>query len=227
MTTHVEDGALVRYLDGEDAAGDLGDVGAHVDRCDRCAARMAELARAADTLSAALRAADVPVPRRRPPPPWGLRAAAALLVLAGVGGAVRPVRAWILDRAGAVWVAVTGREPTAPPDGAAPERSASVSFVPAGDVLTLEVTEHQQGGVLHIETVGGDTAVAIVRGGAGAESLVVLPSTLRIVNRPASSASYVIRVPARLTRVRVRVSDAEPWDYRPGGAPREIDLGNR
>jgi anti-sigma factor RsiW len=228
MTTHVEDGALVRYLDREDTVGERTDVASHLEGCDRCAARMAELTRAADTLATALRAADAPPARARPRPRWGLRAAAAVLVLAGVGGAVRPVRAWILERAAALWVAVTGRDGATPvPGQPVPARSASVAFVPEGNEFALEVTARQEGGVLRIETADGDTAVAIVRGGSGAEDLVVLPRALRIVTRGASSASYVVRVPARLVRVRVVVGGGTPWDYHPGAPPMEIELGSR
>jgi hypothetical protein len=228
MTTHVEDGALIRQLDREDIPEEQADVAAHLEACPRCTVRLAELAHAGDALSTALRAADVPAPRRRPVPRWGLRAAAAALVVVGIGGAVRPVRAWILERTGMLWEAVTGRSavPTAIAP-AAPDRSASVAFVPSGNEFTLEVTAHQSGGVLRLETVAGDTAVAVVLGGSGLEDLVVLPTRLRIVNPEASSASYVIRLPARLARVRVLVGGRVPWDYHPGETPVEIDLGNR
>lgn len=228
MTTHVEDGALVRYLDREDAPAEQADVATHLEGCDRCRARLAELARAGDALAAALRAADVPAPRRRSTPRWGLRAAAAALVLAGMAGAVRPVRAWILERGGALWEAVTRSGLPAPtPDLGPPVRSASVAFVPSGNEFTLEVTTRQAGGVLRLETVAGDTAVALVQGGSGAEDLVVLPSALRIVSPRTSSANYVIRLPARLVRVHVRVGGRPPWDYHPGAPPVEIDLENR
>jgi anti-sigma factor RsiW len=224
----VEDGALVRYLDGQAANGERADVAAHLAGCGRCADRMAELARATGAVTAALRAADPAVPRGRVRPRWGLRAAAAVLVLAAVGGAVRPVRAWILERAGALWEVVTGRgDPGGRPGRQGPASSASVAFVPTGDVFALEVTERQQGGVLQIETVDGDTAVAVVLGGTGREDLVVLPSGLRIVTGPTAGASYVIRVPARLASVRVVLGDEEPRDYRPGGPPVEIPLGRR
>jgi anti-sigma factor RsiW len=228
MTTHVEDGALVRLLDGENADGERAEVETHLSDCGRCAARLQELSRAAAALTDALRAADAPAPRARPAPRWGLRAAAALLVLAGVGGAVRPVRAWIIQRAEALWDAVAGRNgsairPGAP--GVAP--LASVAFAPSGDELTVEVTGHQGGGVLRIETVEGDTVAAIVRDGSGVEDLVVLPSGLRIVTGPTSRATYVIRIPAQLARVRVLVGEQAPLDYRPGGPAIEIALGGR
>jgi hypothetical protein len=50
---------------------------------------------------------------------------------------------------------------------------------------------------------------------------------LRIVNPSSSRASYEIRLPARLVRVRVRVGAGEPWDYRPGSGAVEIELENR
>lgn len=229
MTTHVEDGALVRFLDREDDAAERADVTGHLAGCDRCTARLAELTRAADAFSAALRAADVPAPARvRPAPRWGLRAAAAVLVLGGIAGAVQPVRAWILERTEALWTAVTGRGASSPPPIVpVPVRSASIAFVPSGDEFTLEVTARQAGGVLRLETVAGDTATALVQGGSGAEDLVVLPSMLRIVNPSSSRASYEIRLPARLVRVRVRVGAAAPWDYRPGSGAVEIELENR
>lgn len=228
MTAHVEDGALVRYLDGEAAAEERTILAAHLEDCGACAARLTALSRAAEALTTALRATDEPASRARPHPRWRLRAAAAVLVLLAVGGGVRPVRAWILDRAEALWGAVTGAGPDAAPPVAAPGAArSSVAFVPAGGELTLEVTSVQNEGVLQIETVAGDTAVAVVRNGTSMEDLVVLPTALRIVNRPASTASYVIRVPARLARVVVHVGDTPEWVYRPGTATREIDLRNR
>jgi anti-sigma factor RsiW len=227
MTTHVEDGALVRYVDREDAPAERVDVTGHLAGCDRCTARLAELTRAGDAFSAALHAADVPAPARRPAPRWGVRAAAAVLVLGGIAGAVQPVRAWILERTEALWTAVTGRSTPVSTPVPDPVRSASVAFVPSGNEFTLEVTARQAGGVLRLETVAGDTATALVRGGSGAEDLVVLPSMLRIVNPSSSRASYEIRLPARLARVRVRVGAGEPWDYRPGSGTVEIELENR
>ena len=226
MTGHVEDGALVRHLDGEGAAEERATVTAHLGACTRCAARLADLRRTADALTVALGAADEAASRARPRPRWGVGVAAALVVLAGIGGMVRPVRAWIGDRILNAWELVTGRADGGPVP-LTPSRSASVAFVPVGDELTLEVTVRQMEGVLQIETGPGDTAVAVVRNGTGTEDLVVLPNALRIVNTRASTASYVLRVPARLSRVRVRVGDAAEWHYRPGGAPREIELGNR
>jgi anti-sigma factor RsiW len=230
MTTmHVEDGALVRYLDEECDGDEQAAVRGHVEACGACAGRLAELARRARALRVALRAADRPARAAPSAPRWGLRAAAAVLVLLAIGGAVRPVRAWVLDRAEALWTALTGgvEPPPLAPVGLVPPVQTAVSFVPAQGTFTIELAGRQAAGVLALEGVPGDTARATVLGGGGAESLVVLPAGLRIVNPPASAARYRIALPARLGPVRVIVGGAAPRLFDPAGPPVEIDLGGR
>jgi hypothetical protein len=187
---------------------------------------LAELEHRARALRVALRAADRPSRPARPAPRWGLRAAAAVLVLLAIGGAVRPVRAWIVERAGALWTALTGGEER-PPVPPVPPALTAVSFVPADGPFTIELAGRQSAGALSLEAVPGDTARATVLGGSGAESLVVLPAGLRIVNPPASAARYRIALPARLGPVRVIVGGAAPRVFDPAGPPLEIDLGAR
>jgi anti-sigma factor RsiW len=228
MTTmHLEDGALVRYLDLECDGDEQAAVRGHVGACGACAGRLAELERRSRALRVALRAADRP-PRAVPAAPhWGRRAAAAVILLLAIGGAVRPVRAWVLGRAGALWSAITGgSESPAPIAPAAPVESA-VSFVPADGPFTIELAGRQAAGSLSLEAVPGDTARAAVIGGGGAESLMVLPAGLRIVNPPASAARYRVALPARLGPVRVIVGGAAPRLFDPAGPPLEIDLGGR
>jgi hypothetical protein len=228
-TMHVDDGALVRYLDAECDGDEQAAMRGHVEACGACAGRLAELERRSSALRVALRAADRS-PRAIPSAPrWGLRAAAAVLVLLAIGGAVRPVRAWVLERVEALWTALTGgaeRPPVAPVAPLATVQAA-VSFVPADGPFTIELAGHQAAGALSLEAVPGDTARATVLGGSGAESLVVLPAGLRIVNPPASAARYRIALPARLGPVRVIVGGAAPRVFDPAGPPLEIDLGGR
>jgi len=224
--THVDDGALVRYLDEECDATERAEVGEHVHGCQACAARLAELGRHAGLVSLALRAADAPATSRRPARRVGARAAvAAALIVVGVAGAVRPVRAWILERTQTLWAAVTGRN--GDQDGAAPgvpPGSASVTFVPAGTEFLVEVTGPQVEGRLVIEGVPGDTATTVVMGGSGTEDVMVLPTGLRIANAATSRASYAVRLPTRLTHVVVRIGGRPERTFVPGGAPLEIDL---
>jgi hypothetical protein len=226
-TMHLEDGALIRYLDQECDGDEQATVRGHVDACGACGGRLAELERRARALRVALRAADRPSRPARPASRWGLRAAAAILVLLAIGGAVRPVRAWIVGRAGALWSAITGGSESPARVAPVPPVQTAVSFVPADGPFTIELAGRQSAGALSLEAVPGDTARAAVLGGNGAESLVVLPAGLRIVNPPASAARYRIALPARLGPVRVIVGGAAPRVFDPAGPPLEIDLGGR
>jgi anti-sigma factor RsiW len=228
MTTHVEDGALVRYLDHECDAVERVEVKAHLEGCDTCATRVAELRRHAATVSIALRAVDRPMPGRRPAPRWGMRAAAAALVVLGVAGSVRPVRAWIIGKTQALWATVVGSRDEQPrPAPTAPVRSASVTFVPTGTEFTVEIVSPQRAGRLVVTTVPGDSATTVVLDGSGTEDVIVLPAGLRIANSEASSASYEIRLPNHLARIQIRVGTAPPVTFDPQQGSMEMDLGRR
>jgi hypothetical protein len=179
-------------------------------------------------VSTALRAADPVTARSRPARRWGLRAAAAAVIVLGVAGAVTPVRAWIVQSTQALWAAITSRTDT---QGASPSPSlhpsASIAFVPLGTDFTLEVTSLQATGRLTLAGVPSDTATTVVTGGSGSEQLIVLPDGLRIANAAGSGASYVVRLPSRLARVRVLVGHQSELTFDPRGAPLEIELRQR
>jgi anti-sigma factor RsiW len=223
-TTHMDDGALVRWLDGEALGEERHALAAHLTACAACEARLAAIRDRAARVSRELVALDGhaarPLPRRSA---WALRAAAGFAVLLGVGMAVEPVRAWILERADHVWTVVAGERgnPPVAPDQTAPAAApaaGSITFVPAGDVFVLEVTSRQAGGEVVIETVGTGTASATVTGGTGAESFVVLPAGLRIVNDAASRAEYLVQVPGGLSAIVLAVADGPRRRYQPAGA---------
>jgi hypothetical protein len=227
MTTHVEDGALVRYLDHECDRDELAVVQEHLDRCDMCGSRVAELRRHSGAVSIALRAMDAPVRMPRRPARWGLRVAVAAVVVLGVAGAVEPVRAWIIGTTQALWETVMGRsvEPPTPTPPMAAARSASVTFVPEGTQFVIEVATRQAAGRLVLTAVPGDSATTVILGGSGAEDLVVLPAGLRIVNPATSTASYEVRLPRHLTRIVVHIGSAAPVTFDPQIGSLEVDLG--
>jgi hypothetical protein len=168
-------------------------------------------------LSALLRDTDPPVPaiafpagriaratRHRSVVRW--RAAAAIvLALAGAIG-VRPVRAWIVQAARTVWAATLGEHRTGGAEPAPPAGAGAVTFTPAAGSFAVRVAHPQAGGTLTVETTAGESATASLAGGRGEAELVVLPDGLRIVNDSLSSASYLVKVPARLARIEVGIA---------------------
>jgi hypothetical protein len=226
MTTHLDDGTLVRWLDRESESDEQAATRVHLESCPNCSGRLARLEARSTAWSAALRAADEIGSAARPGPRWGLRAAAAGLVLLSVAGAVRPVRAWIVERAVALWATLGGGPQSQRLAAPAPLETA-VSFVPAGGGFTIELSGRQTAGRLVVEAVPGDTARAAVSGGDGSEGLVVLPSGLRITGPTRSTASYRILLPARLGPVRVTIGAETPRAFDPAGPPLQIELGHR
>lgn len=225
--THMDEGALVRFLDGECEVEEREEVAAHLEECGDCTVRLRQLDAYGRTVSVLLRQADLP--RRRSRWPGRVRAAAAVIVLLGIAGSISPVRAWILDRTQAIWSAVMGETPAAveePQTAAQEEETASVRFVPAAGPFLVEIATGQTQGSLVVETTDDATASARVRGGSGSEHLVVMPNGLRIENETQSGASYRVRLPAALDDVAVVVGDGAAQRLSPtnAGLRWEIDL---
>lgn len=229
MLMHVDDCLLVRLLDGETDATERRDLEDHLDECPTCVERLDALRENAELVHEALRVWDDGVTRRRGRVPSWFRAAASILLLLGVAGAVQPVRAWIIDGAQAIWSVLAGDAPIAEsptPGGRDEQPLATVSFVPRDVVFTLEVAARQFAGTLLIETGDRSEAEAEIFDGAGREGLLVLPAGLRIVNDPSSRARYVVRLPRSLAAVRVTVAGESTLALEPAGVSSrwEIDL---
>jgi len=149
-------------------------------------------------------------------------AAVVLLLLASGILAVRPARAWIVERTLELWTLMTGGmdDLVAPDDEAvAPSATAtSVSFAPSGDHFLIQVSGYQQAGTVTVETAEVSEVTAEVRGGAATEDLVVLPDGLRIVNTMQSAANYHVVLPATLDEITVVVAGHVAANFRPRGA---------
>lgn len=229
---HLDDGALVRRLDGELDSVEAADVAAHLAGCDRCRAALDDLAALSTRLSGALPHVDpasAPLAgRARRAAPWHAapfwRAAAAIALVAGIALAIAPVRAWIAARLG-VGPGRPAAEATAPGD--APARAPArggvrVAFVPTGETFRVLVTAPQEEGALRLASAPGDTASGEVVG-AGTADLLVLPDGLGIRNDPFSTAEYRVVVPRDLARVEVRVAGRVAWS----GAAEALPAGGR
>jgi hypothetical protein len=133
--------------------------------------------------------------------PW-LRAAAVLALLAAPVAALPGVRAWLAD-------AVTGGE--APADVrtmSAPSASptaAVIRFVPEAGTFVVDLAAAQAAGVLQVGRATG-AEVVLESTVEPVEGPIVSASSLRIPNAAGDEGSYLLQVPAGVTRVTVRVA---------------------
>lgn len=233
---HLDDGALVRRLDGELESAEAGSVEAHLAACDRCRGELDAIGALSTRLSDTLPLVDAPVlslPRSRPASPWHAspiwRAAAAIAFVAGLALAITPVRAWIAERLG-LGAERSAVETAAPAGPAEPATAAGVrvTFIPTGERFRVLLTAPQRAGALRLETTPGDTASGEILGPDDAD-LLVLPDGLGIRNTAFSTADYRVVVPRDLAEIEVRVAGRIAWRGSPAALSRDgsrIDLTN-
>jgi hypothetical protein len=211
--THMDDGALVRFVDGECDAEEAAQVQEHIDACEVCRARLSQLESRMRLVSQALQLAE-PRPRAFPAHArrW-LYAAAAAAALLAVAAGVQPVRAWIAERGQALWHLVAGRgAPESPPEVVAEPQSASASFEPAAGGFEIAVAGRQAAGTLWVQLSEDPTAKVTILGDPDAEGLVVLPQGLRIENDHTSRRSYLLVLPRTLSPILVAIGDEPPLE---------------
>jgi len=229
-TPHLDDADLVRYLDGEMDSEAL-HADTHLASCVECVRRLAfvkersdlvtrQLSRATvEPLDDQLRlrqraaiAARVATTRRSnrgvTRNPW-IRAAAGIVIVAGVAAAAPPVRAWIASharigaRAEPARISSRGMTPPVSPS--------EVYFDVAGSELTVTIDSRQHDGEVVISRADDGRNSASVIGGS--DELVVLPGGIRVRNVASSTSSYLFRLGSGVQRVRLRILDAtQPLD---------------
>ncbi|HTJ20767.1 MAG TPA: hypothetical protein VL383_00165 [Gemmatimonadaceae bacterium] len=243
---HASDGVLLALHDNErenmfdearESELDLGRK--HVDQCDACRARLAEIAAQSSRVRESLSLIPVPsitaeefhrrvaaassrrIATRVHRPAW--QAAAAVLVVAGAAAAAAtgPIRAWIRQRSESP--PAVERAPVRPPATTAQplDRSgAIVSFAPSGAQFTVRFDSVPETGELTVAgTTATDISARVVSGaGTGGDELVVLPGELRVRNSSRSRANYAVAVPSIVTRLRVIVAEQTVFD----GTPRMV-----
>jgi hypothetical protein len=236
MEAHLSDGALVRLLDGETDAPERASDEAHLAQCAECGARYADVERrsarlaellretdyappavpaiapaaATDELAArrARRSADAPARR-----PW-LTAAAAAVLLLGIGFAASPARAWVAEWIGERWAEVARfwapDEPPVSSEAAPAEAATRIAFSVRGSDFTLSFATPQRAGAV-VFTVGEDGGASIeVHSAGAAPDVLVLPEGVRIQNTLGSTAEYRVTLPAHTRRVRLQVGEGAP-----------------
>jgi hypothetical protein len=232
---HLTDEELLRLIDAEGDAAWRADRDGHIAACSRCARELellgadalvvrewvdraafeaslpartghapARTAHAADPAQGRGRARRFVSPDRASS--WrlspGLRAAAVLALLAAPVAALPGVRAWLAD-------AVTGSDPvtdvrtTSAP--AASPTAAVIRFVPEAGAFVVDLAAAQAAGVLQVGRAAGAEAV-LESTAEPAAGPIVSASSLRILNASGDEGSYMLQVPAGVTRVTVRVA---------------------
>ncbi len=133
-----------------------------------------------------------------------IAAGIGVLLLAGL--TVEPLRAWLLDGLRELAGTPDRTSEVAHLEPPAPGRSAvSVRFTAAGPLFRIDVAQPQDEGSLTLRRIAAGEASAEVVGGAG-ETLLIMPSGLRVGNEVGSTASYVVELPGDGVRtVEIRV----------------------
>lgn len=229
---HVSEGVLLALHD-EQRDADLAAGRRHVDRCPECQARMDHIAIHASRVRDAI--ASIPTPfvakdeflrrlagarARRARPVWRRPtwlAAAAVIVLAGAASAF-PIRQWVHRRLAAPRTEHASPQPVVAPNAQPIDRSgATVSFAATGPNFTVRFDSLPAGGNLAARRATTDQISARVSSGAGTggDAMVVLPDELLVRNTSAARASYDVKLPDVVTRLRVIVAGRLVFDGAP------------
>jgi hypothetical protein len=106
-----------------------------------------------------------------------------------------------------------------------------ITFVPAGDTITLVITARQRRGTLTIAFDRRITGVVEASGDATADDFATSGSEIRLENEAAWRADYRLTVPNSVTAVLIRIGTESPQsfpyaEYDPA-MPMVVDLGSR
>jgi len=208
---HLQDGELVRLLDGELASEERSAAEAHLRACDRCRLARDRIAERTARVSGALALMDresapslsaaAPAPDERSPRWLRAAAIAALIITVGALGS-STVRAWIATRWEAVHSTVARVSESAGDHG--PETlgmpAVRARFVPRSSALLVRLENRPAGGVLAVETSQDDSGSVLFFAGTD-EGILILPTGLVIQNAPGSRADYRLVVPRQVTSI--------------------------
>lgn len=229
-TRHLDEGELMRYVDGEGSPTERTVWERHLAGCDRCAADIDAVGSESRLLSGWLDRADfeadlpsdltapgaapavasddaavISLDGRRPAgrrdarhrsgwSPW-LRAAAALVLLAGPLAAIPAVRTWVIER-----VSPAETSPSAAlADPEATQPSPVIRFLPDPGTFTVRV-EAPAGGQLAIGRSTGEEAQLRLSGDG--PDPVVAASSVRLQST-AADGRYALLLPVSVTTVEV------------------------
>ena len=232
---HLDDGALLRHLDGELEPAEAGNVEAHLAACARCRAELDAIAAAANRVAASLRLIDFApevdgsqtgVARRTASPAWHSspiwRAAAAIALVAGLALAIAPVRAWIAERFGlaadrtADGVSRVTRMRPQPVRPRAPASGSPSSRRATGSESSSRPRRQKARSISRPPPATRRAARSWARTTPISSSC---PDGLGIRNQPFSTADYRVAVPRHMAAVEVEVAGRAEWRGSPEDLP--------
>jgi anti-sigma factor RsiW len=230
---HVDDGDLLRLEDAELEASERARVVSHLSTCVRCSGRRAALVAVAARLNAATRSAQMPAALAVPPwhrasidalpgvvrvrrPPASLapralgtavRAAAALGLLAVAAAAATPLRGWIVSHVRRPVTPLTRSSVRQPRSGRTPDvaasHTASLSFVPTSDVLTIGLVA-MSGDSIEVRPTESEAVHVHAISTGGEPTLIVKPDRLELVSARQGLTAYAVDVPPNVRVIDVR-----------------------
>ncbi len=225
---HIDEGDLIRLLDGECSSEESQRFGAHIDACPECRSNAESLRKASELFSNSLLELDSDAPatpkreltfgkRIKRDRAWlsvvsprVLRAAAALALMVLVFTAT-PARAWLVQgwrslKSLVVSDPVYQPEASDVPEDPPLDMSSVLRFTPRGAEFRLEFTEYQTRGLLTLLIDSTTYASAGTIGQDVGEEMILLPNGLRVRNSSSSLTSYEVNLPLTLSLVEVSVA---------------------
>lgn len=234
--THVSQGTLLAFIDGELEAAERQGVDRHLEECARCASELERLRTAADELSTLLHELDAPLPferarsearkraqrvggRRTPGEGAGgrwLRAAGVVLALSGVASAAlpgSPVRGWAGDawRTAAERLGVAGQAAPDSASGTRDEASPAASGVavhPVDGRAVVLLRRLPAGSRIRVRLGQGPQVRVSAMGRADGVRYGTAPGRIELDG--AGVAAVTIVLPRGITRAEV-VVDGRPY----------------
>ena len=234
---HLDDGALIRRLDGEISGDERSLNNRHLESCAHCATRLETLRALSDVVSQQLAAADratydhksgLPVahgnrPRRRHFS-WRRAAAIAALIPLTATLTITPVRAWLVHQSRSL-LALVGIASQQTEDARTPQPESSVFFSLNGSTsFSIWVEREQTSGNVSVITAKTDMVSATIMGGAASEVFVIEPGKLTIANDGCSTASYRIEVPASLAEITIEIGDGSVMPLEPRSLEQGLEI---
>ncbi|HEY9228501.1 MAG TPA: hypothetical protein VIP11_17740, partial [Gemmatimonadaceae bacterium] len=148
--------------------------------------------------------------------PLAMRVAAAIVLAAGAAWA-SPMRGWIAKQFRSSTAPVSAPPTETPATTTRPPSSASgmvVRFSPSTEELIIRLDTRPTGGTLELSSSTDRQISAQIAAHARGEEMMVLPGELRVLNSPASTADYRVKVSAAVRVVRVIIGSSSSRTVR-------------